>query len=246
MPDFIASDALQALHLTPREQSIYLSALELGESLQVPLAQKAKVKRTTLRELMPDLLARGILQQKVVGKRKFVIARDPRELIAELEEKTKRAQEALPQLLALQNSMANKPEVRFYEGIEGLKQIYQLTLDVGLTMYCFVNAEYMYPEFRKWVANYYLKEKLRRKIWIYNIMTAGEETKSLMPEHGYRENKYISKDQYPFQMEIVTFGDYVTFHHFRQNEPPSAILIKSKAAAQTMLSIHKLIWNFLK
>ncbi|HSX40516.1 MAG TPA: hypothetical protein VLF68_02785, partial [Candidatus Saccharimonadales bacterium] len=224
----------------------YLSALELGETLQAPLAKKAKIKRTTLRELLPDLFKRGILQQKVNGKRKYLIARDPRELIAELEEKTKRAKEVLPQFLALQKVITNKPEVRFFEGIEGLKQIYQLTLDVGLTMYCFVNAEQMYPEFRTWVAQYYIPEKLRRKIWIYNIMTSGEETKSLMPEHGFRENKYISKEQYPFDMEIVVFGDYVTFHHFRQSDEPSAILIKSKAAAETMLSIHQLIWNNIK
>ncbi len=240
----IAPDALSALGMSSREQSIYLSALEMGEALQMPLAQKARVKRTTLRELLPGLLDRGILVQKVVGKRKLLLARDPRELLAELEEKTKKAQEALPQLIALQNIMTDKPEVRFYEGIEGLKQIYQLTLDVGLTMYCFVNAEYMYPELKKWLADYYIPEKLRRKIWIYNIMTEGE-TKLLMPEHGYRENKYIPKNQYPFETEIVTFGDYITFHNFRQDEQPSAILIKSKAAAQTLFSIHKLLWSNL-
>jgi len=242
----ISFDVLQSLGMTQRQQAIYLAALELGESLQVPLAKKAKIKRTTLRELLPDLLNRGILQQKIVGKRKLVVASDPRELVLDLEEKTKQAKEALPQLLAMQNILTNKPEIRFFEGIEGLKQVYQLTLDLGLTMYCFVNTEQMYPELRQWLAEYYIPEKLRRKIWIYNIMTAGEESKSLMPEHGYRENKYIPKEQYPFEMEIVTFGDYVTFHHFRKTEEPSGIIIKSKAAAETMLSIHKLIWNNIK
>lgn len=242
----LEKNILDSLGLTVREQAIYLAALELGEMLQAPLAKKAKIKRTTLREHLPNLLERGILQQRIKGKRKVLVARDPRELVQEIEEKAKKAQDLLPQLLAMQNTLANKPEVRFFEGIEGLKQIYQLTLDVGLTMYSFVNAEQMYPEFRKWLEDYYIPEKLRRKLWIYNIMTAGEETRSLMPEHGYRENKYISKEQYPFEMEITVFGDYVAFFHIRQSDEPSATLIKSQSAAETMLSIHKLIWNNIK
>src|SRR5207302_1790316 len=99
-------------------------------TLQLPLSKKAKVKRTTLVEILPSLLQRGILQQRIKGKRKYLIARDPRELIQELEEKTNKAQEALPQLMALQYILKDRPEVRFYEGIEGLKQIYQLTLDL--------------------------------------------------------------------------------------------------------------------
>lgn len=236
---------LEMFGLTPKEQAIYLAALELGETLQVALAKKAKIKRTTLREILPQLLDRGILQQKVKGKRKYLVASDPKELIKSLEEQTNKAKEALPALLALQNTLAEKPEVRFFEGVEGVKQVYELTLEVRLPIYSFISSEKMHPEIIKWVLDYYQPQKLAKKVWAYNIVAEAPENKMIMPEHGYRENKVVSKEKFPFKMEVMTFGDYVAFIHFRQNEEPSAVLIKSKAAAETVRSIHKLAWGVI-
>jgi len=242
----ISTDTLTLFGLSPKEQTIYIANLELGPTLQVDLAQKAKMKRTTLREFLPGLLNRGTLQQKVVGKRKMLVARDPRDLIAEIDDKAKKAHDALPLLLAMQNSLSTKPEVRFFEGVEGVKQVYELTLSTGLTVYSFINSELIHPEIQKWVLEHFQQKKLERQFWAYNIVTASENVDLIMPEHGWRKNKLISKEQYPFEMEIFTFGDYVAFIHFRQTEEPSAILIKSQAAADTFLSIHKLIWNNIK
>jgi HTH-type transcriptional regulator, sugar sensing transcriptional regulator len=240
----LVEELLTSLGLSSKEQAIYLAALELGEALQQPLAKKAAVKRTTLRELLPRLLDKGILQQVVKGNRKYLKACDPKELIEKLQLQAQKAQDALPILLALQNTLKDKPEVRFYEGVEGVKQVYQLTLDVAQPMYSYIDAELVHPEIKRWVIGYYHGEKLKRAIQSYNINSPSPENKIYTPLDAYRENRTVSKEEFPFKMEVLIFGDYVAYIHFREDEEPSAILIKSKLAAETMRSAYKLAWEY--
>ena len=67
---------LVKLGLTEAETAIYLAALELGKALPKHLAEKAKVKRPTLYQLLPSLLEKGLLSETVVGKRRYLVAED--------------------------------------------------------------------------------------------------------------------------------------------------------------------------
>lgn len=242
-PPLSIIEFLEFFGLSGKEQGIYLAALELGESLQAPLAEQAGVKRTTLRELLPDMIARGVLEQVVKGKRKLIVAKDPRLLIDGLQSKLQQAQSVLPELLALQNTLPNKPQVRFYEGVAGVKQVYEQTLKLGQTIYSFVEIEAIHPEIQKWLSGDYSRERKSRKIRALNIVNTSDKVSTIMPADEWRENKFVNSKIFPFRMEVLVFGDYVGFIHFRQTDIPTAILIQSQAAAVTIRSIHQLFWE---
>ncbi|MBI4022644.1 hypothetical protein HY375_00550 [Candidatus Berkelbacteria bacterium] len=233
----------QAFGLDERAARIYLAALELGQALQLPLAKKAGIKRTTLRELLPSLLERGILQEVVRGKRKYLVARDPRELIAQQEQQLAGAQQALPALLAVQNSLAVKPQVRFYEGIEGVKQVFAETLRIGQPIYSFVNVAQIHPELERWLVAEYVPAREARGLHNSVIVNATANVDTLIPDNAYRHNLKVSDTEYPFAMEIDVFGDCVSLNHFRTGDQPSATLIQSQSAAETLRSLHRLIWD---
>lgn len=233
----------ELLGLNEKEQAVYLAALELGESLQLPLAQKAGIKRTTLRELVPNLIAQGVLGEIVKGGRRFLVAKDPRELLGELRQKLDKASDAIPQLLAVQNALAAKPVVRYFEGVEGVKQVYMQTLLTGQPIYSFVTVEEIHPDIQPWLSSEYSREREKRKIWAYNITNDAGDVQQIMPASTYRENKFVSAKRFPFRMEVLAFGDFVAYIHFRKNDSPSAVLIQSQAAAITMRSIHQLFWQ---
>lgn len=237
---------LNTFCLGEREKTIYLAALELGETLQVPLAHKAKLKRTTLREILPDLFARGFLQQVVRGKRKYIIARDPRELAADLEEKAKRTQELLPFILAFQNVSTEKPEVRYFDGVDGIKFVYDEILKPGDPTYSFLNIDNIHPQVLQWLMSDYVPRRMAKKITTYTILNSTQKKEEILPELPYRYNCIVPAEQFPFKMDIEIGGPYVAFLHYQKDHSPNAILIRSDAAATTLRSIYKLIYEKYK
>lgn len=239
----IISDKLATLGLDPREQAIYLAVLEMGEALQLPLAKRVGMQRTSLRELLPGLLARGILQERVFGKRTFLVARDPRDLIAEIKNKAEQAEQLLPQLLAMQNNLPDKPEVRFLQGVSGIKQMYEESLRIGQPIYAFLDVSSINPEIEQWLKKDYIPRREKAGILAYNLVNDSPKLTTLIPGVRGRMNKIIPRDKFPFPIDVLTFGDYVAFDHFSQHTEPSTILIRSKSAAVTLQSIHKALWE---
>src|SRR3989339_1834872 len=110
--------------LEPKEAKIYLAVLELGKATITDVAKKSKVKRTTIYEYLDNLVEMGLVGKTVKGKRIFYIAEDPKKLIYILENKKKKVALALPALQEIFSASFSRPKVRFYEGIEGMRNIY--------------------------------------------------------------------------------------------------------------------------
>ena len=242
-PEIITT--LRSLGLSDREVTIYLASLEAGPSLQLPLAQKAGIKRTSMRELLPDMLHRGILQEVVFGRRKYLAATDPRQLVEDLQVKAQRAVEALPLLLALQTDPKDKPQVRFYDGVEGIKRVYEETLRVGLPFYSFVNVAAIHPELEEWLVNWYVPRRHEKNIENYVLVSDTPGARELIPDDPWRHNRFVDSEKFPFKMEVLIFGDFVAFVHFSKFDEPSATLVQSQSAAVTLRSAHQLVWELL-
>jgi hypothetical protein len=70
-------------------------------------------------------MKRGIAQEIVRGGVQYYSVVSPNDIIALKEQKIENFKSALPEFLALTNSNIKKPKVYFYEGLEGLKNIYE-------------------------------------------------------------------------------------------------------------------------
>ena len=90
-------ELLAQIGLSEAEASIYLAALELGESLPKHLAEKAQIKRPTLYKILPDLFAKGLLTQTIKGKRRYLVAEDPELLIEKKQSELKMLEEKIPE-----------------------------------------------------------------------------------------------------------------------------------------------------
>src|SRR3990167_237510 len=122
------AELMQPLGLSEQEVAVYLAALELGEANIQEISRKSGVKRTSIYNFIDTLKARQLLSEIKKGKRKLYSAVSPHHLVDEQKSKVASVERLIPQLLAIQNSVRNKPRVSFYEGIEGIKEIYAMTL----------------------------------------------------------------------------------------------------------------------
>jgi len=75
------------------------------------------------------LREKGLIIATKKQKRTFYYAENPSKLGNILEEKVNAFDNLLPELLAMSNLIDRKPKIRFFEGVEGLKNIYKDTLN---------------------------------------------------------------------------------------------------------------------
>src|SRR3990167_6928519 len=125
------TQTLSQFGLTPNQAKVYLALLELGEAKVQEIAKKARILRTTTYEVLEQLKNLGIIGMYNRHGVRIYMAEPPRALERILDEKKKSIHEVLPELESLYNISEFKPKIRYYEGPEGFKAVYEDTLNVS-------------------------------------------------------------------------------------------------------------------
>ncbi|HEY1074609.1 MAG TPA: helix-turn-helix domain-containing protein [Patescibacteria group bacterium] len=118
-------DFLTELGLTPKQSKVYLSALQLGPASVQAIANLAKIERTNVYDSIESLIAKRLMSITATGKRTLYVAEPPETLQKILEEKQATLKQLLPDLRSLTHSSDAKPRIRYYDGIEGYKAVYE-------------------------------------------------------------------------------------------------------------------------
>lgn len=116
---------LKKLNLTEKEARVYLALLELGPSTPYKIAKRARLKRPTAYVIAEELVEKGLIIQMTGEKQKMYIARSPEGYIEDVETRVREAKKIVPELNALQRKQSEKPNVLYFEGLEGMRQAYE-------------------------------------------------------------------------------------------------------------------------
>ena len=114
--------------LEGKKADVYLVALQLGSASAQEIAKRAGLKRPTVVEVLEGLVRRGLMSVVTEKRTRMFAVEPPRKLLAQAEEQERQARLVLPSLEALYGKSRSRPSVQFYEGIEGIKTVYEDTL----------------------------------------------------------------------------------------------------------------------
>lgn len=235
---------LQNLGLNEKEAKVYLACLELGSATVQEVSDKAGVKRTSVYNFLEDMKVRGFITEVKHGKRILLTAEDPHTLLKKADEQKKQLEEMLPEFLSIYNLPGEKPKVKFYQGIEGLKRIYEDTFKEGGPMYLISDYERMFEAIDpEWMWQY-AKKRTEKGIKAFSIAkegTRGQEVKKRDTQQ-LRETRFIKDVN--FETEINIYGNKVALLSFRR--PYAGVIIEDRAITQTLRSMWKIIWNQAK
>ena len=242
-------NSLEYIGLKPKEAQIYLALLEIGEASVVQIAKKAGIKRTTVYNILPDFISRGIVNTTVKKKRKVYFVEDPRSLKNDIREKENAIDRMMPELLAIQNILPSKPRITFYEGVGGMKDLYQDTLESskeGDVILSFTGLTDFLKLMPQEYNDYYIKERVRRKLRIHIIAS-----KSPMAEmwqrtalQELREIKIIENPQFGFNADMEIYANKVALISYRENF--MGVIIESKEINQMQRAAFELMWYSLE
>ncbi len=129
-------EALKDLGLEPKEISVYLALLELGESAVLAISRKSEIKRPTAYLILRSLEEKGLVSRVLKGKKTLYAPQHPKKLITEAELRLKELGEIVPQLESVFNKRGGKPRVMIYEGKDQLDRAYdEMFITKGEVMY---------------------------------------------------------------------------------------------------------------
>ncbi|MEI7653545.1 MAG: helix-turn-helix domain-containing protein [bacterium] len=247
------SPLLQTLGLTSNEAKVYELLLALGQvQASVLIAKLAPIPRATIYKSLYGLEAKGLVKQEDIHK-KLHFSPLPPEHLLELStaqfELQQRARDDLRSILPSLNSTyilsTEKPVVSTYEGVEGLKKIYEDTLLVGQEILAFVQVTQIDDTLHYWLESSYVKQRTKRKIHAKAIISGQGWTDDFIDRDPHEDRESVKVDDvlYPMHHEIDIYGDKVAFIHFKRGEPLIGIIIDHPRIAATMRSVFALAWK---
>ncbi len=231
--------------LSKVESQIYVAALELGESLPKNLAEKAAIKRPTLYGILPKLLEKGLLTETVKGKRKYIVAEDMQAYVNQKKYELDEIQKLVPQLQSILGTATSKPKILVYEGVEGIKKIYYDHLLQKQPINELVGIENIHPELQKYIQNYYIPERVKRKIPLRMLVggvTSSEGFNVKSNSLELREVKVIDDSDFQVPLGLDIYGNNLSITLHRKNSAMIGIIIRSKEISTAMVSIFNLLW----
>lgn len=236
--------ALEQFGLKDKKADVYLAALEFGSATVIAISKKAGVKRTTCYDILVDLIEMGLISETSKGKKRLFVGEDPEEIKKDLENKEKLFSEILPQLKSIHNIIGTKPKIRFYEGREGLREVYNDTLKYSTEILAFASEDVARVLGGEWAENY-IQKRVKKGIYVRAV---APDTKIVREYIGKdrdqsRTSKLVNPEKYPFSIEINIYGHQKVALMSSREE--MGLIIEGGEVYKTMKSIFELLWDNL-
>lgn len=240
----LSAGMLKSLNLSEAQGAVYVAALELGQATMQALAKKSGVKRTSIYNFIEEMKERQLIVETRKKKRNVYSAVAPSNLLEIEKARLRELETLMPELTAIQNKGRNKPRVTFYEGVEGLKDIFGDMLKERKLIHGFWDYENAEKVLGNYLESYYRPERKRLNIFYRGILRDSPATRAALQydNKAFRESKFIQKGE--FTTEINIYGNKVALMSFL-NKPPFGVLIEDKDIADTLRTAWENLWEKL-
>lgn len=235
----------EELGLTKTEIKIYLVLLELGSSTAGILLEKSRLPNSTLHRDLNSLIARGLINFVLEGKRKVYQATNPEYFINFIDEKKKRFQDILPELKEKQRLTSPKESASVFKGIRGIKEVYNQMINSSGKEYNTFGGGPITEKIMGiiWWLNLHKRRVANklpsRQIFDESVKTGGKE----IAKNPMTKIRYVDKEFAQFQ-ETIIVGNKVAIAVF--SEEPYAFLINDKNVAESYRKYFELLWKIAK
>lgn len=244
-------DYLQKAGFTETEVKVYEFLVQNGEISVSQIISGTKIKRPTVYKALYSLKEKGLVVTADIKKKLHARPESPSKLVNVVEQKANEVEDIKSKLLASVSSLSalyihstEKPVVRTYEGVAGLKQIYQDTIEVGKTIFALVQTGEVDSELFNWLTSTYIRKRRKARVHAKVIVSTGSWAKDYQKKdtEELRTSVLVPHDKFPIDHEVDIYGDKIAFIHYKKDEPLIGVVIHHPAIAQTTKAWFDLAW----
>ena len=235
---------IQEVGLSANEAAVYLAALKLGPTTVMQLARSSEVKRTTVYSVLESLLAYGLMRIEPKGFKKRYTAEAPEKLDVLLEGRRSSLLDLLPELSAIYNLHGGESFLRYYQGLDSIKSIYE-----GLIKDVLPKEDYLVisdqsrwynldPEFFESFTRRRGKLNINIKLLLTDTPIARDFQKRQV---NYNMTVKILPKNTILSTNLVVIPRRVVIH---QIVPPAfAVVVENRSIVQMHVEMFKIIWD---
>lgn len=239
------SQDLKNAGLNDKEAQAYIALMEMGEANIAQITRKSGLNRSTIYLILDSLREKGLVS--VARKSKTIFyAEDPRKMLDDLNRKKESLEKSMPELLASFALLDKKPNIKYFEGTSGIKEIYYDFLNYKNSEILALNSN-DYKDFfdEDFLIEYFIPERMKKKIWVRAIYPATDLLRNLATsdiKHS-RSSRFISSKKFQIEMGIYLYGNNkIALISYRDN---FGTIITSQAMFRTLKSMFEVMWDGL-
>jgi HTH-type transcriptional regulator, sugar sensing transcriptional regulator len=234
--------------LTPSQAEILEFLYQHKEAKASEIAKSIKRSRAIVYKEAEELAKLGIIEIKErPGKVTVYTAGHPstlEKLIENKENQIKKDRELLtnylPDMISSYNLINNKPGIRYYEGVDGLKKIYNEILEDGKDFFMVRSAyEPVYKTEMMPIIKDFISKRVEKNINVKAITPIDQISDTTKDKDWLMERIPVPKEMYNAPVEIDVFGNKIAFLSF--GHELIGIVIESDQIAQSLKQLLLLI-----
>lgn len=149
--------------------SVYMAILSLGTASVSEISKKSGIVRTYIYKIIAELVESGLVEETDEKVKKFT-ALHPSKLVDLMEKKKSLIENLLPELLGIYKTKEFKPKMKFYEGENGKKKVFEDILNYpNETIYTFSPIQDLLLQFGKTYTRHYMEKRVKNKICRHSL-----------------------------------------------------------------------------
>lgn len=237
-------EVLQNIGLNEKEAKVYVALLQLGRATAYSVAKHSGLKKPTTYVILEQLIKKGAANKIPRENILRYVAVSPEELFSVAETKVINAKQSLPELKALCKGKEYKVTTTYYEGIDGIEEMYKKTLKtmrnreiVGF----YAGAKNNIPEMmRLW--DDWTNKRAERNINVRAITPEDVKTVEWVKNKiGHLlKIKLVPNEEYNSSVSVEVCDNFV---QIISSQYLQGILIDNPDIAITMRQIFEMVWK---
>lgn len=123
------TEELKKIGLNKSESKVYMYLLENGLSFSKDIAESTEISHTNVYNVVKKLEDKKMIDEQEKDGMKAYLANSPKSIVRMIERKKERAENLVDDLEALHNKREGKPQIKFYDGWEQVKELFEQQYD---------------------------------------------------------------------------------------------------------------------
>jgi sugar-specific transcriptional regulator TrmB len=236
---------LESAGLSSNEARTYLASLELGETTVSRIAKKSGVKRTTSYLIIEALKEKGLISSIKKGAQTHFFAENPKKIKNMLKEREEKIDKIMPELLSFANLIDKKPKIRYFEGVDGVIEVYKDTLNYpSQEILVWAPGNYIGSAYYDYFDGY-IEKRIENKIWMRAITPNSKSLQKYVEKdkEQLRKTKLIEAERFKTKIEIDLYGKNKI--GLMSHKEEIGVIIESQDIHDTLKEIFEVMWGFL-
>ncbi|PIR48562.1 hypothetical protein COU80_02515 [Candidatus Peregrinibacteria bacterium CG10_big_fil_rev_8_21_14_0_10_55_24] len=239
---------LQSVGLEEKQAALYLAGQQLLSAPASAYAKQTGLNRVTAYTVLEELVGRGLFTVMKKNRTKWYAPVAPEYLAVEARKNVDALQRSLPELRSLRGAEERKPVVRFFQGWDGVKHVYEHTLTARSELLNYANSAIVRSHWERYDEEY-VAQRVERGIKLRGIapddvagrMVHGEDKERL------REIRLVPAKDFNFDNEINIYDSTVAIVTFGERaEDAFGVIIESREVAETQRQIFEMAWRYAR